>query len=138
MRILIDTNILIDFFSKRPQFYDNAYIIMKLCASKRVDGCIAAHSVMNSFYILRKEFSPEERRSTLIDLCKIVYVVGIDKAKIISALENDHFSDVEDCLQTECAKDFSADYIVTRNIKDFEQSVIPAITPDQFLKMINA
>ena len=73
----------------------------------------------------------------MIRLCNLLTVVGIDKAKIISALANDDFTDVEDCLQSECAKEFSADYIVTRNVKDFQNSEIPAISPDEFLKKVN-
>lgn len=93
---------------------------------------------MNSIYITRKEYTLEERRKILIGLCKNLDVVGIDRGKIINALNNDDFSDIEDCLQMECAKAFSVDYIVTRNIKDFEKSVIPAILPDEFLKIIES
>ena len=137
MKILIDTNILIDYFSKRPLFYDEARLILKSCMEKKVDGCIAAHSVMNAFYILRKEFTVDERRNNLKDLFTILTVVGIDRAKLLAALGNMGFNDVEDCLQMECAKDFSADYIVTRNIKDFANSSIKPILPSDFLKLVS-
>ncbi|WP_044975486.1 PIN domain-containing protein [Ruminococcus sp. HUN007] len=133
MRVLIDTNILIDFYGKRPEYYDAAEKIIELCTKQNITGCIAAHSVTNAFYILRKDIPLEIRRNTLKDLCMIIEVIGIDSHKLISALSNSEFSDVEDCLQTECAKQFSADYIITRNIKDFEHSPVPAITPDEFL-----
>ncbi len=136
MKVLIDTNVLIDFYGKRPLFYDAAEKIMELCTMKKIDGCIAAHSVTNAFYILRKDMPLELRRSTLKDLCAIITVVGIDSEKLISALDNEEFSDVEDCLQSECAKDYSASYIITRNIKDFEHSAVPAISPDDFLKNV--
>ena len=137
MKILLDTNILIDYISQRPSFVEDAQTILRLCSEKQVEGCIAAHSIMNAFYILRKALSLEERRETLSNLCCLLTVVGIDKIKIISALGNEKFSDVEDCLQMECAIDFSADYIVTRNVKDFSNSKIPAILPGEFLKKIN-
>ena len=73
----------------------------------------------------------------MMELCELLTVVGIDKAKILSALENDKCPDVENCLQAECAKAFSADYIVTRNIGDFQNSPIPAILPKDFLNKIN-
>ena len=136
MRVLLDTNILIDYISKRAPYEENARRILQLCMEKEIDGCIAAHSVMNIFYILRKEMSLEERRSFLIDLCKFLTVVGIDKIKIVNALKNDNFSDVEDCLQDECAAAFSAEYIVTRNVNDFENSKVKAITPDEFLELL--
>ena len=134
MRVLLDTNIIIDYLSKRPQFYANARMIIKLCVEKRIDGYVAAHSILNIFYILRKEFTAEERRSSLFDLCKVLTVIGIDKEKIITVLCNSDFSDLEDCLQAECAKNCAVDYIITRNIKDFHNSAIPAIMPDVFLK----
>ena len=136
MRVLLDTNVIIDFMARRPFFVQNADAILDLCSEKRIDGCIAAHSVTNAFYILRKEITDEERRNVLSYLCRLLTVVGIDKEKLISALENDDFSDVEDCLQSECAKAFSADYIVTRNVMDFQNSIVPAILPDDFLKTV--
>jgi len=55
---------------------------------------------------------------------------------VFDALERDDFKDFEDCLQDACAEMVAADYIVTRNIKDFEHSKIPAIAPDEFLKLL--
>ena len=137
MRVLLDTNILIDFIAQRPPFVKNAKAILGLCTDKKIDGCIAVHSVTNAFYILRKDVTADDRRKVLAELCNLLTVVGIDKRKILSALANDDFTDVEDCLQTECAKEFSADYIVTRNVKDFQYSTIPAISPDEFLKKVD-
>lgn len=134
MRILIDTNVLADVLLGRDPYYDIAYSILTLCADKKVYGYMAAHSIPNLFYILRKFMTEEERRQALKDICQIVKVEGIDSFKIISALDNVDFSDFEDCLQEECAVAVSADYIVTRNAKDFVASRIPVILPDQFLE----
>ena len=134
MRILIDTNVLADVLLGRDPYYDIAYSILTLCADKKVYGYMAAHSIPNLFYILRKSMTEEERRQALKDICQIVKVEGIDSFKIISALDNVDFSDFEDCLQEECAVAVSADYIVTRNVKDFVASRIPVILPDQFLE----
>ncbi|MDE7131003.1 MAG: PIN domain-containing protein [Lachnospiraceae bacterium] len=135
MRILIDTNVLADVLLGRDPYYDIAYGILTLCADKKVYGYIAAHSVPNLFYILRKFMTKEERREALKDICEIVRVEGVDSLKILSALDNEDFSDFEDCLQEECAVAIAADYIVTRNTKDFASSRVPAILPDVFLKM---
>ncbi|HBN56731.1 MAG TPA: toxin PIN [Lachnospiraceae bacterium] len=134
MRILIDTNVLADVLLGRDPYYDIAYDILTMCADKKVYGYIAAHSIPNLFYILRKSMTKEERREALKDICQIVKVEGIDSFKIISALDNEDFVDFEDCLQEECAAAVSADYIVTRNTKDFVLSRIPAILPDNFLE----
>ena len=138
MRVLIDTNIMLDYLSKREPFFQNAEQIFLLCSRKKLKGYIAAHSVMNTFYILKNDFSVEERRKMLIRLIGVTPVVGIDGHKIKDSLENLDFKDVEDCLQTECAIECNAEYIITRNVKDFEQSEIPPITPEDFLQVYNA
>ena len=134
MRVLIDTNVLADLLLGRDPYYDIAYNILTLCADKKVYGYIAAHSIPDLFYILRKSMTKEERKEALKDICQIVKVEGIDSFKILSALDNEYFSDFEDCLQEECTVAISADYIVTRNTKDFASSRVPAILPDEFLE----
>lgn len=54
MRVLIDTNILVDCMIKREPFYNNAKMIIHFCVSGTVDGYVAAHSITDCFYILRK------------------------------------------------------------------------------------
>ena len=93
---------------------------------------MATHSIPNLFYILRKDMTEEDRRNVLLRLCKILKVEGIDQHQIMCALNKKDFSDFENCLQTECAIVIQADYIITRNIKDFSQSHIPAITAEEF------
>lgn len=87
------------------------------------------------FFILRKDYNAKERREILSNLCLIFDVEGIDKAKLLSGLENEEFSDFEDCLQMECAKTYKADYIVTRNVADYSSSEIKAIEPKDYLKL---
>ncbi|MCH5348302.1 MAG: PIN domain-containing protein [Oscillospiraceae bacterium] len=137
MKILIDTNVLIDYILRREPYTDDAEKIIFLCKNMQIEGCIAAHSIMNIFYILRKLMTLEKRKKFLNYISEFIEIIGIDRRKIISAVNNDQFTDVEDCLQTECAKEFSADYIVTRNVKDFQNSTIPAISPDDFLKKVD-
>lgn len=136
LRILVDTNVLLDFVLCREPYEQAARNIVIACKQKKVMGCIAAHSISNMFFIMRKAFSVEERRNFLQSLCELFAVEGIDKAKILEALADDSFSDFEDCLQMECAIAFRADYIVTRNCDDFKGSRIPCIEPDEFCKLI--
>ena len=73
----------------------------------------------------------------LLATLNLFEVIQIVRDKLILALQNESFKDFEDCLQMECAKDFSADYIVTRNIKDFANSSIKPILPSDFLKLVS-
>jgi len=72
-------------------------------------------------------------KQLLLNLSKIVNIVRIDEFLIVNSLKNSLFSDVEDCLQAECARIVNADYIVTRNIADFKNSFVSAIYPGDFL-----
>lgn len=131
-KILIDTNVLLDYLLEREPFFDDAKKVILSCADGETSGCIASHSISNMFFILRKDYNVMERREVLLNLCKIFDVEGIDKAKLISGLQNENFSDFEDCLQMECAKSYKADYIVTRNVSDYATSEVKAITPQEY------
>lgn len=61
-------------------------------------------------------------------------MVGIDEDMIIRALQNVEFNDFEDCFQMECAREFDAQFIITRNLADFQHSAIPAILSDEFIE----
>lgn len=134
-RILIDTNVLLDYILTREPFYKEAKGIIRACTDGKVKGCIAAHSISNMFFILRKDYSARERREILSSLCIIFDIEGLDKIKLLAGLQNEDFSDFEDCLQMECAKTYGAEYIVTRNTNDYKTSEIKAILPKDFLKL---
>ena len=138
MVILIDTNVALDFMTMRQPYYDDARNIIRLCADEQVKGYIAFHSLPNIFYILRKSYSEEDRRGMLKKLCFVLQVTGASHEKVYDAIERVEFADFEDCLQDECAKEVSADFIVTRNVEDFKHSQVKAITPQNFLEIIGA
>ena len=130
MVILVDTNIIIDALANREPYADDAKRIM----AREITGILAAHSIPNLFYILRKNFSQEERRFLLKNLCEIFQISDLNEKKIVAALENNAFSDFEDGLQEECAVEAMADYIVTRNPADFKHLRVKVILPDELLR----
>lgn len=85
---------------------------------------------------MRKVYSESQRREMLTEMCGLFGIVDIDKDKIIMALKNDKFKDFEDCLQSECALSCDADYIITRNLKDFSESKVKPITPEDFFEYV--
>ena len=132
-KILIDTNVLLDYLLERDPFFEDAKKLILSCTEGDTKGCIAAHSISNMFFILRKDYTAGERREILSSLCTIFDVEGIDKAKLLAGLANEDFSDFEDCLQMECAKSYGAEYIITRNVADYSASDIKAILPSEYL-----
>ena len=134
MVVLVDTNIIIDALANREPYADNAKKFLEKCAAREVTGILAAHSIPNMFYIFRKNFSQDERRFLLKNLCNIFKISDLNAKKILAALENEKFVDFEDCLQEECAVESMADYIVTRNPADFKHSRVKVILPDELLR----
>lgn len=136
MLVLFDTNIVLDVLEKRSPFYDASKSALEKCVSGEVTGYIALHSVSNIFYILRKCYTEADRRKLLLDLLDLLQIAGADHESVRNALQREDFSDFEDGLQDECAKQIHADYIVTRNMKDFSVSDIPAVMPEDLLKIL--
>lgn len=136
MVILIDTNVVLDFLTMRQPYYDDSRNVMQACADEQLQGYIAFHSLPNIFYILRKGYSEANRREMLKKLCLVLKVTGASHEKVCEAIEDNEFSDFEDCLQDKCADEIFADYIVTRNIEDFQYSKVKAITPKKLLEII--
>ncbi len=136
MVILIDTNAALDFLTMRQPFYDDAGKVIMICAEGRVQGYLAFHSLPNIFYILRKSHSDADRRKMLKKLCSVLKVTGASHESICNAIEREGFLDFEDCLQDECAKEVSADFIVTRNTDDFFCSKVKPLTPHEFLEIV--
>lgn len=138
MKILVDTNVLMDYLVGRKPYFEDADRVIKLCIDCKIEGYMAAHSITDMFYILRKDYKESGvRRMMIKSLFDILDISGIDKDILLNALNRESFEDFEDCVQDECADSFGADYIVTRNTKDFENSKVQAITPDDFLKLID-
>lgn len=136
MVVLIDTNIILDFLLTREPACKAASDIILKCANKEIKGYIAFHSISILWYVLRK-VPEEKRRNYLIDICSLLQVTATSHNEIIKAINMIEFKDFEDCLQDRCAKNVSADYIITRNTLDFTYSEVPAILPEDFLKILN-
>ena len=126
---------LIDYLLEREPFFEDAKEVILSCVEGNIKGCIAAHSISNMFFILRKDYNIQERREILSNLCSIFDIEGIDKDKLLAGLSNEDFPDFEDCLQMECAKSYGAEYIVTRNVSDYATSEVRAIEPKDYLKL---
>ncbi len=135
MKVLIDTNVILDVLCNRPNFVKNSSVVWKYCETGQVDGYISALSVPNIVYILRKELTPEKTKEIIAKILTIFQVIDLKSIDLKHASEM-LTSDFEDALQICCANRIKADYIITRNIRDFQCSQIPVLDPTEFLKRI--
>ena len=132
MVLLIDTNVLLDVIQKRKGLCASSEELWKKCETKGINGYISALTMPNIAYIARATLTPEIMNEICRILTRVFSVVdlrGID-AYDAAALK---WKDYEDALQYCAAKRVHADYIITRNGKDFEETDIPCLTPEEFL-----
>ena len=133
MKVLLDTNIIIDVISKRAG-YEDSLRLFKYCESGRVEGVISANTVTDIIYVLRKHIDPSEVRAAVQTLLLIIDIASIGKGEIAAAFASE-MKDFEDAVQSACAKRIGADYIVTHNLKDFDKSAVKAISPAEALEL---
>ena len=135
MKILIDTNVILDVLCNRKEFVDDSLKVFKYCEANQITGCISALSVPNIVYIMRKELDGEKVKEILTTLTSLFTVIDLRESDLTKAVDMD-FSDYEDALQSVCATRAKVNYIVTRNIKDFKNSTVPAIKPSELFDRI--
>ncbi len=135
MKVLVDTNVILDVLCNRKEFVVDSLRVFQCCEAQRITGYISALSIPNIVYIMRKELDPERIREILHTLTMVFSVVELREADLLKAAELP-FGDYEDAIQSVCAARVRADYIVTRNGKDFENSPVPAVSPTDLLKQL--
>ena len=101
MVLMVDANVVLDVFLRRDPFFLDSLKVLAVCGDGKAQGILAPHSVTNIWYILRKEYSQEQRRELLLALLVYFDVVSLDKEKLVHGLCRRDFLDFEDCLQEE-------------------------------------
>lgn len=133
-KILIDTDVILDFFFDRKPFSGDAARILNLCEKGIIKGFVTPVLMSNSYYILRKTAPHEKVITNLRKMMEIIDIVNMDRKTVLEALYSE-FKDFEDALQNYAAqssKDISI--IISRNIKDFRASNLSVMTPEVYLK----
>ena len=128
MRILVDTNIYIDLVERREPNASESSAMLKLCRKQGVEMFIAWHTVSNIWYIARRFAGREWALKALPILLNTASVPRAGTLEINRALDLG-FNDFEDGMQVAIAETCRADYVVTRNMKDFRNSPVPVIRP---------
>lgn len=132
MRLLIDANIVLDVLQNREPHVHASSLLWKLCETEQAEGFISALTFANLVYVMRRELSPERTNDILSMLRMVFSVVDLRESDMVRAAEM-KWADFEDAVHAATAERIQADYIITRNIRDFGDSRIPALTPPEFL-----
>ena len=137
MKLLIDTNVLLDVFLCREQFVADAKKLFIMKQFRDAELWIAAQSYTDLYYVGSKAHGSARMQEILKEVFPLLNVCSIDGADISNALD-EKWEDFEDCLIWRAAKKIKADYIVTRNVADFTCSDIPVLTPGEFFSTMEA
>ncbi|WP_428771688.1 PIN domain-containing protein [Treponema sp. HNW] len=136
MRILIDTNIILDLVQDREPYSEHALKIINSCITRENIGYISSHSLIDLFFILRKDKTVEERKALILNLCNFFNIIPEENKYFVSVCKNNDWNDLEDGLQMKCAEAENLDYIITRDRENgFKNSPVKTINPEEFLKL---
>ena len=137
MKLLIDSNVVLDVLQNRHPNYETSYKVLVMCYDKKLLGYISTLTFANIVYIMRKKLNSDKVVELLEYLNPIFDFVDFKKSDIEQAAAM-KWKDFEDAIQYLAATQVKAQYIITRNLKDFSLSEIPAITPDVLLEILNS
>ena len=134
MKVLVDTNILLDVLAERFPFYACSAKIWTLAELGRIEAFVSSISFNNVYYIVRKAADKRRARQAL-RLMRDIFVPVATDARIISQAIDSDIDDFEDAVQLYSAASIQADCIITRNVKDFivRKESFTVLAPDEFL-----
>ncbi len=136
--IFLDTNVVIDFLADREPFSQLAARIFNYSVEGKVELFISAVSYNNIYYIIRQSLTNSATIKLLDELSELAEITDVSKAIIKKSLKTD-FKDFEDAIQYNCALTIpKLDAIVTRDTKDFKKSIVPVLTPEEAISLIES
>jgi predicted nucleic acid-binding protein len=136
--LFIDTDVIIDFLIDRKPYSREAAIIFTLIDQKKLKGNASSLTFSNLYYVLRKFESHKKVLTKLESITKILTILNVGEQNIKDALESG-FPDFEDSIQYFCALDCKkVEVIITRNTKDYKNSILSVMTPGDFLKSVGS
>jgi predicted nucleic acid-binding protein len=135
VRVLIDTNIVLDLALIREPFYEEADLVFALIEQQKIQGYISATTFSDLYYILRKK---KGKKWTLIFLKRLKSLCEVNPIddRVISQALNNNYKDFEDDIQYYSALVNNLDALLTRNPKDFRGQNLLILTPSQLIKQI--
>ncbi len=133
MRVLLDTNVILDLFLDRAPFADAAATLWLAHEREQLSAYVAAITPVNLFYIALKLRDEKTARQAVVELLATLNVCTIDQGTLKSALSLP-FRDYEDAVQHAAANAAGLEAIITRNVKDYSAATLPILTPEAFVQ----
>jgi predicted nucleic acid-binding protein len=136
MKILVDTNIVLDVLLKRSPYYPDSFAIFQLIDMGRVIGCLSSTAMTDIFYLLRKDrFNSVETYQIMDEINALFTIIPVTDNTISKALKL-RWRDFEDAVQYTAAEENEVEYIITRNEADYKTSAIKCMSPSEFFSSL--
>jgi len=141
MRVLLDTNVMVDVLQRREPWYADGQTIFYAIANRKITGCITTKEAADLHYFSRKQFKGQEHvdakarqvMAKLFSLFELIDTLG-DDCKNALALNN---FDYEDAIMIESCSRAKVNCIITRNPDHFSVSPVPVYLPNDFVRILN-
>lgn len=135
MRVLVDTNVVLDVLLDRRPFAEAAARIFALIEESRIEGFLCATTVTTVDYLLGQALADDEARAALQRLLDLFEIAPVNRPVLEQALRS-NISDFEDAVFEQAARLVSVDVIATRNMTDFEKSSVTVFDPPALLSAV--
>lgn len=132
MKLFIDTNVVLDVLARREPWFDDSARLLARIEQGEATGHIAAHTFTTLHYLLAKHLGQKQAAAVLIELTSLLRIEAVDHSILQQALALG-WNDFEDAVQAVTAVQCQADYLLTRNPRDFRQSRVPVMLPAEYL-----
>ncbi len=137
MRVLFDTDLVLDLLLDRDPFADAAAAVFTLHEKGRISGYVSGITIVNVFYVTRKSKGTAGARKAVEELLATLNVCPLDQLVLANA-HHLAFTDYEDAVQHACATASGLDALITRNLVDYKNATLPVFSPTAFLNQLTS
>jgi predicted nucleic acid-binding protein len=137
VRVLVDTNVVLDVLLDRRPFADAATQIFALVEESRIEGLLCATTVTTVDYLLGQALPPEKARGALQRLLDLFEIAPVNRPVLEQALRS-KIADFEDAVLEQAGRLAAVDAITTRNVSDFVKSAITVFDPTELVAAVKA
>ncbi len=135
--MLFDIDVILDVLLAREPWAADSALLLDAAERGKLEGYVAGHTITTVYYIVARNSSPKKAAGAITDIMRIVTIVPVDAADFTQALVMG-MSDFEDAVQAAAAAKVGADFVATRNEKDYRKSPIKARSPSDLLALLEA
>lgn len=135
MRVLLDTNIVLDGLLEREPFVRDAKALFQAIRSGQVEGYITATTLTDIFYIAKKAKGVAVARRDVSDLLALMQICAVDRSILETAISS-LLPDFEDAVQIACALNENLDAIITRDTQDFADADLQILSAGELLQRL--